>query len=236
MEPEVIAAIPAWLDYAALVVGSVAGAVEAHARRLDFVGHVGLSMLCGLGGGLIRDTVMQVGTANVYMISSRYAILIATLVGMAVYLFPRTAAAHPNLLEWLDIVSVGLFCVVGTNKAIAYELNLPAVLLMGTLTGVGGGMLRDVFLGDVPRIFQSSNLYAVCALLGSAVFALCAGVLGLEQYASAAACVATVVALRRLSLRFHLRTTPDVNLEDHVITQARRARDKVIGRDEQDGQ
>lgn len=225
------APIPAWLDYAALVVGSLAGVAEASTRRLDLVGHVGLSMLCGLGGGLVRDVVMQVGTEHVYMLSSPYAILISTLVGLVGFLFPRFVAAHPNLLEWLDMVSVGLFCVVGTNKALAYGLNPAACVLMGTLTGVGGGMLRDVFLGDVPRIFQSGNLYALCAVAGSLAYWMASSVLSMSQFVAVVSCVVTAVALRRLSLRFGVRTTTSSeDLELRIRTIGDRAKQKVTAR------
>lgn len=219
--------MPAWLDLSALVVGSMAGVVAASTRHLDLVGHIGLSLICGLGGGLIRDVVMQVGTEGVYMLNSPYAIIMAIVVGITGFLFPRLMAAHPHLLEWLDIVSVGLFCVAGSDKAIVFGLAPVAVVLMGTLTGVGGGMMRDVFLGEVPRIFRSSNLYATCAVAGSTVYFVCADLLGSDKSVALIACVACVVILRRLSLHYDVQTTSEVSLEHHVRLAGRRVRQSV---------
>ena len=160
--------IPVWLDLAAVVVGSASGLLVAQDRKLDLVGHIVLAMLGGLGGGLIRDIIMQRG--GVYMISSEMAIPVTVLAGLVGFLFPGIFRKVPNLLEWVDIISVGLFVAAGTDKAVIYSLSPWAAVLMGTATGVGGGMMRDIFLGDTPRIFQRSNLYAICAVAGSVVY------------------------------------------------------------------
>ncbi len=159
--PDVTAvAIPAWLDASAVAVGSVSGILVARERKLDLVGYIVLAMVGGLGGGLIRDIIIQHN--DVYMAKSSYAIPMTVLVGFLGFLFPNALKRFPHLLEWVDIVSVGLFVAAGTDKAIVYGFNAWAVVLLGTVTGVGGGMLRDIFLGDTPRIFQRSNFYALC--------------------------------------------------------------------------
>ena len=161
--PEIAAvSLPTWVDLASVVVGSAGGVMVARARHLDAVGFVGLALLCGLGGGLIRDVMMQVG--RIYMLTSPFAIPVSVATGLVAFLFPQPLDRASNLLEWLDIMAVALFALVGTDKAIVHGFYPASCVLMGIMTGVGGGMLRDVFLGEVPRIFQKSNLYAVCAL------------------------------------------------------------------------
>ena len=160
--PEIAAvSLPTWVDLASVVVGSAGGVMVARARHLDAVGFVGLALLCGLGGGLIRDVMMQVG--RIYMLTSPFAIPVSVATGLVAFLFPQPLDRASNLLEWLDIMAVALFALVGTDKAIVHGFYPASCVLMGIMTGVGGGMLRDVFLGEVPRIFQKSNLYAVCA-------------------------------------------------------------------------
>lgn len=212
--------IPGWLDLAAVIVGGFAGVLAAEKRRLDLVGYVGLALICGLGGGLIRDTILQDGT--VYMMDSPYAIPGAALTGALGFLFPSLLSRHPHLLEWVDIISVALFVVAGTDKAIV-DQSLPlACMLLGTVTGVGGGMLRDVFLGEVPRIFKRSNLYAICSFAGAAAYYLLVVVLHVRKLWALAICVLTVVALRRWSLRYNVLSPADVDLMPRAEAGARK--------------
>lgn len=213
LSPNVAVSLPAWLDLASVAVGGLTGALVARERRLDPIGFIGLSMLCGLGGGLIRDMAMQVG--SVYMLDNPYAIPATAAIGLAVFFFARMFEKVPNLLEWVDIISVGLFALGGTDKAIVHGLLPVSAILMGTLTGVGGGMLRDVFLGDVPRIFKPSNYYAVCALAGSTTYYALVKWIGIDKYIAAVALMAVTVGLRRWSLS-HDATTPS----SHDLTPA----------------
>ena len=134
---QIAMSLPAWLDLASVAVGGISGALVAKERKLDPIGFIGLSMLCGLGGGLVRDMAMQVG--SVYMLDNPYAIPATVVIGLAVFFFGRLFEKVPNLLEWVDIISVGLFALGGTDKAIVHALLPVSAILMGTLTGVGGG-------------------------------------------------------------------------------------------------
>lgn len=212
--------IPLWLDLSAVVVGSFSGILVAQDRKLDLVGHIALAMVCGLGGGLIRDVIMQVG--DVYMLQSAYAIWVTIAAGVIGFLFPTLVSSAPRLLEWVDIISVGLFVAAGTDKAIVYELSPIASILMGVLTGVGGGMLRDVLLGDTPRIFKRSNYYAVCAIGGALVYELCFFVLEIDRRWAVVACVLVTVLIRRLSLRFNVVSHVDVDLTPTFTHAGRR--------------
>ncbi len=216
--------IPAWLDLAAVVVGSLTGCIVASERKLDLVGFVGLSILCGLGGGLLRDMAMQQG--GVYLIDSPYAIPGSVAIALISFVFPSPFFSNPRGLEWFDIMSVGLFAVSGTDKALLYGLSPWATVLMGTLTAVGGGMLRDVFLGDIPRIFRKSNLYALCAVAGSTAY-LIAATCGLNKIVCAIICLIVTVGLRRASLRYHIMSPADVDLTPKVQAGVRKAEHKV---------
>ena len=215
--------VPVWLDLLAVAVGSLSGPFYARERNLDLIGFIGLAILSGLGGGLVRDTIMQVG--DVYMLKTQGPILLAMGVGMLGFLFPKTIDAHPRLVEWIDIISVGLFAAAGTDKAILYHINPIAIVLMGTTTGVSGGMLRDIVLGEVPHIFRRSNWYALCAIAGSSVYYLCAAVFMLDKAWAAVACVAITLLLRRISLRYNLYSPANVDLEPAVRRTAKSVAD-----------
>ena len=111
----------------------------------------------------------------------------------------------------------------GTDKALVHHLLPASCLLMGIMTGVGGGMLRDVFLGEVPRIFQRSNLYAVCALAGSAAYYAAVMFLSVSKLWASLLCIAVTMGLRRWSLRFNVQTPADVDLGPKVSAPVRRA-------------
>ena len=207
-------AIPMWIDLAAVVVGTFSGILYAHRRELDLVGYIGLAILCGLGGGLIRDTIMQVG--DVYILRSPYPIAVSVIAAVGFFFLPHALVRHPNVFEWVDIVAVALFAAAGTDKAIVYELHGLAVVFMGTMTAVGGGMLRDVFLGDVPRIFLRSNLYATCAIAGSTAYLLVSRVLYLDKVFALIACMVVTIGLRRWSLRHDVYSLTDAELESHM--------------------
>jgi uncharacterized membrane protein YeiH len=211
--------MPVWLDLAAVVVGSFSGLFYARERKLDLIGHIGLAILCGLGGGLVRDTIMQVG--DVYLLRSNWAIVVSISTGVLGFLFPATITAHPHLMEWVDIISVGLFAAAGTDKAIIYQLRPIPIIFMGVMTGVGGGMMRDVFLGEVPRIFRRSNWYALCAVAGAATYYLCVVPLALDKVWAAVLCVLVTVLLRRLSLRYNIYSPAEVDLGPGLKKAAR---------------
>ena len=198
--------LPAWLDLASVAVGGISGALVAKERKLDPIGFIGLSMLCGLGGGLVRDMAMQVG--SVYMLDNPYAIPATVVIGLAAFFFGRLFEKVPNLLEWVDIISVGLFALGGTDKAIVHALLPVSAILMGTLTGVGGGMLRDGFMGVVPGIFQRTNFYAIAAIAGSASYVALVMSGLMSNVAALVVCVVVTMGLRWLSLRFDALSAP----------------------------
>lgn len=220
--------LPAWLELSAVVVGSLSGSLVAIDRKLDLTGCVALSLICGLGGGLIRDIIMQKG--DVYMLNSTPAILLCALAGVVVFHFPKPFSRIPDAIEWADIIEVGLFSAAGVSKALAYGLGGVQAVLMGVITGIGGGLLRDICLGDVPRIFQTSNFYALCSLGGSlAYFAFYRYAHVMNPWVGIV-CVAVTVGLRRMSLRWGIVSSTSRDHTDQVLAPMRRAAERARDR------
>lgn len=221
--------VPEAVDMAAVVVGAAFGGLTASERQLDIFGAIGLGLLCGLGGGLIRDMIMQRGT--VFMLQSTWAIPVAAVAGLVTFCFGglfKSVAALAAAAAAMDILSVGIYTVTGTDKAVVYGLAFPAALLMGVLTGVGGGMLRDIFLGDVPHIFRPSNLYAGCALATAAAYYVLVYI-GLVKGVAIVVCVALCCLLRWASLRYNIVTPSQVDLSPRVMGYTRRLRHRRGG-------
>lgn len=192
--------LPLWLDLSAVMVGAVSGVLVAQEKNLDLVGFCALSVMGGLGGGLVRDTIMQQG--GVYALDSAFAIPSVVVVALVGFVFPRAYSKHPHALEWVDIISIGLFAAAGTDKALTYALSPWASVLMGVLTAVGGGMVRDICTGTTPKIFKQSNYYALCAIAGCVAHYIGVCAFGASRVVGAWLCVGVIVVLRRLSLHY----------------------------------
>ena len=156
--------IPLAFEMLAVVVAAATGALTARENKLDLVGAIGLAVLVSLGGGLIRDVILQEG--NVYILQQPLALPVSIFTAAAVFTFPVMVEKPDRLVAVLDIFSVGLFAVMGADKTMLYGYPAITCVMMGFFTAVGGGMLRDVCLARVPFIFQRSNLYAIAAICG----------------------------------------------------------------------
>lgn len=173
-----------FVDLAGVLANAILGGIAARSARLDIVGFLILAIMSGLGGGLIRDTLLQHG-APVALTDPAY--LICALVGGAVAFFiPLTGTLPRRSLILLDALAVGCWAAAGAQKTLDAGLWwLPAIML-GVITAVGGGMVRDVMLLKVPTIFGGNTLYATSALLAS-VEMVVLSLLGFQALGSAVA-------------------------------------------------
>jgi len=149
-------AIPFWLEMFAVVAASISGVLVAREHKLDLVGAVALAVVCGLGGGLLRDMTLQVG--NVYILNQPMALPLSIATAAIIYIFPAIVDKPEKLIPLLDIISVGIYAATGADKALVYGFAPAVCIMMGFFTAVGGGMLRDGFMGVVPGIFQHQLL------------------------------------------------------------------------------
>lgn len=155
------------IDLTGVFANAMLGGVMARVQRLDAVGFAILAILSGLGGGLIRDTLLQHGTP---VALTDYAYLLTALAGATVAFVVAVEGRSWNLaFPVVDALALGCWASAGAQKTLVVGLGwLPAVLL-GTITAVGGGMVRDVVLRRIPAIFGGNTLYATCAVVASAV-------------------------------------------------------------------
>jgi uncharacterized membrane protein YeiH len=155
------------VDLTGVFANAMLGGVIARTQRLDPVGFAILAILSGLGGGLIRDTLLQHGTP---IALTDYAYILTALGGAAVAFFVRVEGrSWDRSFPVIDALALGCWAAAGARKTLAVGLGwLPAVLL-GTITAVGGGMVRDVVLRRIPAIFGGNTLYATCAVVASGV-------------------------------------------------------------------
>lgn len=201
-EPQFL--IPLWADLTAVGLGGVQGALFASGfqgqRRLDLLGVAIIGVVMGLGGGMIRDLLLS--TTPVALQSDGYLITVtaAALVGMLLAnVFQRLNA----VIVGLDAVAIGMFGALGTTKALA--LGLPPIpsIFVGACAAVGGGLLRDVFMGLPVAMMHVGSLYAVAAAVGCAVLAFL-DVLGVSAVPAAITCIAVTAVIRVLAVVFDI--------------------------------
>lgn len=202
--------IPIQLELVAVIIASIAGVLAARECKLDILGAVGLGVVCGLGGGLLRDMILQVG--DVYILKQPLALPLSMATGAVIYLFPELVE-HERLVSLLDIFAVGLYAATGADKALVYGLGPLVAVMMGFFTAVGGGMLRDVFLGRVPYIFQRSNFYAFAAIAGSTSYVLMIEHTMFDHVAALAVCTIVTMAVRFVSLQLDIMSPGEEDLQ-----------------------
>lgn len=203
-------AVPFWLEMLAVVVASISGSLAAREHKLDYMGGIALAVTCGLGGGIIRDVILQCG--DVYILNQPLALPISIATATCAFIFPDIVEKPDRLIAVLDIFAVGLYAAVGADKAMIYSLTPINCVMMGFFTAVGGGMMRDVFLGQTPAIFQRGNLYALASIAGGATYVALVQPLCISKPIALVACVAVTMGLRWLSLRFNILSPTEVNL------------------------
>ncbi|HET7119722.1 MAG TPA: trimeric intracellular cation channel family protein [Solirubrobacterales bacterium] len=187
------------LNLAGTFAFGLSGALAAIRARLDIFGVFVLAAVVGLAGGIIRDVL--IGIRPIALRDWYY--LAAVGAAAAVVLL-----AHPELervrrpIDVMDAAGLSLFCVTGAIAGLEAGFGAPEAVILGVLTGIGGGILRDVLLGKVPVVFRR-GLYAVPALVGAAIVVV-AYRAGARDLGFAVAGAATCFALRLAGLRFNL--------------------------------
>lgn len=154
------------IDLTGVFANAVLGGVLARAERLDPVGFGALAIMSGLGGGLIRDTLLQHGTP---VALTDYVYILTALAGAAVaFVLDVEGRLWHRGFPWIDALALGCWASAGAQKTLGVGLGwLPAILL-GTITAVGGGAVRDIVLRKIPAIFGGNTLYATSAIIASA--------------------------------------------------------------------
>ncbi|AZA08837.1 trimeric intracellular cation channel family protein [Corynebacterium pseudopelargi] len=153
------------LDLIGVVLNGIIGGTIARQRDFDLVGFIFLALFSALGGGMLRDVLMDRGTAAA-IANSNY-LLLAIVGAILALLFHFDGKRWELFKVHADAVILGVWAVTGAVKALTFSMPLTSAVLLGVLTAVGGGMIRDVVTGQVPSIFGGGPLYAVPALVAA---------------------------------------------------------------------
>lgn len=204
------------LDLAGTFAFALNGALTAlRATRLDIVGVVTLGMITALGGGTLRDVLLN-SLPPATFVDSRY-LAVAAIGGLIAFFSGRHVERISRPINVLDAAGLGLFAVTGALKAIDLGFGPAQAVIVGGITGVGGGTIRDVLIRRVPSVL-SSGLYAVPAMMGAATVVV-ARALGATGPVVAVSAAVLCFLIRMLGVRFDLNApvppaSPPAELED----------------------
>lgn len=187
------------LDYASVVVFALTGALAASRAQLDIVGFAFLASLTAVGGGTVRDLLLD--RNPVFWVADPGIILTACGAALFVFFTAHLVESRLRWLLWLDSFALAVAVAAGTGVALSLDQPPVIVLIMGVTTGCFGGLMRDVVANELPVVLRQGELYATAALAGSAT-ALVIKALGFGPDWALLGCAAATWALRAGSLGF----------------------------------
>ena len=188
------------IEHAGIAVGAISGVLAAKGKRVDLFGVLVLALAAAFGGGTVRD--LLVGDTPVAWLRGPEQMLNAVGTGLLTFFTARWIRMPQGLLQVADAVSLAFFVMLGVGKGLAFDLSPPVAVLLGVITGVAGGIVRDVLLGEVPWVFRREiRLYATAAIAGGIVNVL---LQPLGSLPAATAGFLTILSLRLAAMRWKL--------------------------------
>lgn len=185
------------LDYVGTFAFAISGALKAVRREMDLFGLVVLALVTAIGGGTIRDVML--GLRPFWFSDVNYTLL-ALLAAAVVFALYRFVSRRETVLLWFDAVGLGAFTVIGASKAMAHGLGPVPTVVLACLTGIGGGVIRDVLAADVPVVLRK-EVYASATILGAVVYWLLVQY-GVPTVVCTTAAMVLVTVVRLLSLHY----------------------------------
>ena len=191
-----------WLEHFGITVSAISGVLAARGKGVDLFGVLVLALVTSFGGGTVRDILS--GDLPVTWIREPSFLLNATVTTFVTFFVRRVRELPRGFLLVADAFALALFTIVGTRKGVALEFAAPVAVMLGVITGVAGGILRDVLTGEVPMVFRPQiYLYATAALVGAVVFVVW-NHFAPNQPLVTFVCTGLILALRLAGIRLKL--------------------------------
>lgn len=188
------------LDFAGVAVFAVSGALAAGRKSLDLLGVVVIAIVTSIGGGTLRDLLLD--RSAFWIADPRYLV---TIIGAALFtvVYVRFRRPPDKALQLADAMGLALFSIAGAQIAESSGLGGLIAVVMGTITGVFGGVLRDVLCAEIPMILRKGNIYATAVIAGTSLYVVLQDA-GLERPWAAGAGMATIAGLRIAAIAWNL--------------------------------
>lgn len=196
------------LQHFGVIVSAISGVLAAEGKRLDLFGVTVLGTVTALGGGTLRDVVLgfdlQHRASTVFWIRDSNYVITATATAVVTFFLAKYLVMPPKLFAIADAFALAMFTILGAEKALAFGAGAVNAVVLGVITGVAGGVLRDVLVGEIPLVFRAETyFYATAAFGGAILFVVLEHWLPgkpLNVYTGAA----VVLALRLAGIRWRL--------------------------------
>ena len=188
------------LDLAGTFAFGLSGGLVGVRARLDLFGIIVLAAVVGLVGGITRDIIL--GSLPPATFNDWRYLAVAAAAGLVAFFARPTLERFSLPVNIFDAAGLSLFCVTGATKALAFDVGAVQAVLLGAITAIGGGMLRDVLVRDIPMVLRS-ELYAIPALVGATIIVV-ASRLGYQNPAIAITSAAVCFLIRMVGIRFDL--------------------------------
>lgn len=188
------------LDLLGVFAFAISGIRLASVKKIDWFGAYIIGLVTAIGGGTLRDLLLDI--TPFWMMDGKYFLTTGVAL-LACLLFKEKIFRWSNTLFLFDAIGLGLFTIVGISKSLAAGLPFWVSIVMGTITGSVGGIIRDVLLNEVPLIFRK-DIYALACVAGGAVYFLCAYInlpTGLTELIAAI----TIIVIRIIAMKFHIQ-------------------------------
>ncbi|HTI98893.1 MAG TPA: trimeric intracellular cation channel family protein [Dongiaceae bacterium] len=190
------------LEHFGIAVAAVTGVLAARGKHIDLFGALVLGLVTAFGGGTVRD--LMVGDLPVVWLRGPAYLLNAVSAALLTFFVARVWLLPRQVLLVADAFALALFTMIGARKGVALHLSGSVAVFLGVVTGVAGGMLRDVLVGEMPLVFQPAiHLYATAAMIGAVVFTVLCH-LGVPYPVATPIGVLLVLGLRLAGIRWRL--------------------------------
>lgn len=193
--------LPEALDYASVFIFALTGALVASRAQLDAVGFAFVASLTAVGGGTVRDVILD--RDPVFWVAEPAFVAVAVGAAILVFFTAHRLESRLRVLTWLDALALSVAVPAGVGVALATGQHWSVTLIMGIATGCFGGLLRDVVCNEVPLVLKQGELYVTAAFAGAGAAVLALKVM--PEGAALLACAAVTFALRAGSLTFGWR-------------------------------
>jgi uncharacterized membrane protein YeiH len=216
---------PTVIDVVATFLAALSGAIFAVERKFAVTGVLAIAIATGIGGGIMRDVLLQTPPVAFTELAYMPTAIVAAFVG---FFFISLAKRGGTIILVLDPIWMGLFAVIGAQKAMNADLNALAAMLIGCMTAFGGGILRDLLSNEMPELVKPGPINYLAAILGSMLYVSLVRWAHVDKVVAEWATIAFVFGLRMLSLKFGIRAPQPVDLPAKLpgvaVTQANRRR------------
>jgi uncharacterized membrane protein YeiH len=188
------------LDLVGTAVFAIAGALAGGRKKMDMFGVVVVALATALGGGTIRDAVL--GARPVYWVTDPNYVIVGSLAALVTFAAARFVLLPGSIMLIADAFGLAIFTVIGAHRSLAFGTGALVAVIMGMMTGVAGGILRDLLSGEIPLVLRK-EIYAVASLIGGAIYAAL-NALGMADPAAMTSAVVVTLGVRLAAIHWNL--------------------------------